>query len=149
MIMNNSVTDNSFDGLLNLVAPMPRFVVGRSRPRERISTAERPRRRPTKEEKLSRKNKYATALANFRLKRSISTMQVIAVRGQHKSVVAKDKKSLPGLTGVLDADGLAVLVADDPTLRLMRNAVFCCIDPYIRTFWDSIAVVDGCVIIDD
>ena len=51
---------------------------------------------------------------------------------------------------------LAELVADDPTLRLMKNAVksndykgFCRIDPYLRIFWASIAVVDGCVILDD
>ena len=83
-------------------------------------------------------------------------MQINAVRDHHKSVVSKDKKSLPGLTGILDQDVRAELVADDPTLRLMKNAVtsndyegFCRIDPYIRTFWDWVAVVDGCVIIDD
>ena len=71
-------------------------------------------------------------------------------------MVAKDKKFLPGLIGILDADVLAELFADDPTLRLTRNAVtsndyevICRIDPYVRTFWDSTAVVDGCVIIEE
>ena len=26
---------------------------------------------------------------------------------------------------------------------------FARIDPYIKTFWDSAAVIDGCIIIDD
>ena len=58
--MTNSVTGDSFDRLLNEVAPISRFFVGRSRPRERTSSAERPRRSLTKEEKLSKRNKYAT-----------------------------------------------------------------------------------------
>ena len=67
-----------------------------------------------------------------------------------------DKKSLPGLIGILDADILSELTDEGATLRLMEMAIrnrdyegFARTDPSIKTFWDSAAVVDGCIIIDD
>ena len=71
-------------------------------------------------------------------------------------IVAKDKKSLPGLVGLLDAKIHSKMTDEDATTRPMKLAirnrdykVFARIHPYIRTFWDSAAVVDGCIIIDD
>ena len=71
-------------------------------------------------------------------------------------ILAKDKKSRPGLVGILDAEILTELTDEDVTLRLMKTAIrnrdyegFARIDPYIKTFWDSAALVDGCLIIDD
>ena len=95
----------------------------------------------TKEKKLSGKNK----LADFRLKRSIITMQVNAVRSQEMSVVAKDKKSFQDLQDFWTR--MCWQCWSQTTSNDYEG--FCRIDPYIRTFWDSITVVDGCVIIDD
>ena len=71
-------------------------------------------------------------------------------------IVARDKKSLLGLVGVLDAEILSELTDEDVTLRLMKIAIrnrdyegFARIDPYIKTFWNSAAVIDSCIIIDD
>ena len=71
-------------------------------------------------------------------------------------IVAKDKKSLPGLVEILDAEILSELTDEDATLRLMKMTIrnrdyerFARIDPYIKTFWDMAAVVDGCIIIND
>ena len=70
--------------------------------------------------------------------------------------VSKDKKSLPGLVSILDEDILSKLTDEDATLRLMKTAInnkdyegFAKIDPYINSFWDSAAVIDDCIIIDD
>ena len=105
------------------------------------------------------KLKYATIIANFRKQRLIktkrSTSKVNRVTiGQR--IVAKDKTSLPGLVGILDAEILSELTEEDVTLRLMKTAIrnrdyegFARIDPYIKTFWDSAAVIDGCIVIDD
>ena len=71
-------------------------------------------------------------------------------------IVAKDKKSLPGLVGLLDAEILSEMTDKDATTRLMKIAIrnrdyedFARIHPYVRNFWDSAAVVDGCIILDD
>ena len=62
---------------------------------------------------------------------------------QNKSVISEDRKSLPGLTGILNPDVLAELTSKDPTLKLMRRTVdavdyegFCRIDRHIKTFWN-------------
>ena len=58
-----------------------------------------------------------------------------------QKIVAKDKKSLPGLVGILGAEILSELSDEDATLRLMKMAIrnrdyegFARIDPYIKTF---------------
>ena len=71
-------------------------------------------------------------------------------------IIVKDEKSLPGLIGILDADIDSELIDEIATLRLMKIAIrnrdcegFARIDPYIKSFWDSAAVVDGCIVIND
>ena len=73
---------------------------------------------------------------------------------QPKKFVAEDKKLLIGLTDILDAVILSQLV--DPTYRLMKQAIlskdydgFAKIDPCINSFWNTAAIVDGCIVIDD
>ena len=62
MLSNNSITDDSFDRLLNEAAPMSRFIVSRSRPIEKNSNTERPRRRTAEEKNLPVKNQSASVI---------------------------------------------------------------------------------------
>ena len=105
-----------------------------------------------------RKLKYATIILIFRKLRMIKSKRLIrqvtrVLIGQR--IVARGKNSLPGLVGVLDAKILSELTDEDLTLRLIKIASrpryyegFARIDPYIKTFWDSAAVIGGCIIID-
>ena len=78
------------------------------------------------------------------------------ISAKHKSVISQDRKLLPGLTGILGRDVHAELTLEDTTLKLMRRAVdaidyeeFYRIYPYIKTFWNSFAVIDECIVIDN
>ena len=138
--------------------PLSRIPLGRSRPARR-QQARRPSRMSSAKAGDRRELKYATIIANFRKQRMIKTRrptrQVNRVSiGQRIEV--RDKKSLPGLVGVLDAEILSELTDEDVTLRLMKIAIsnrdfegFARIDAYTKTFWDLAAVIDGCILIDD
>ena len=160
--MSNATVDpiieKSFQRLLNEYAPLSRIRFGRSRPARR-QQAKRPRRMSSAEAGGRLKLKYATIIANFRKQRMIktkrSTSQVNRVSIGQK-IVAKDKKSLPGLVGILDTEILSELTDEDATLRLMKVAKrnrgyvgFARIYPYIMASWNSAAVVDGSITIDD
>ena len=105
------------------------------------------------------KTQIAIIIASFRKQRMIKTKRPTRQVNRvsiGKRILAKDKRSLPGLVGILDAEILTELTDEDVTLRLMKTAIrnrdyegFARIDPYIKTFWDSAALVDGCIIIDD
>ena len=107
---------------------------------------------------------YAHILANLRSKKgkvaSIQRKKKTQVNrinaAQPWKFVADDRNSLPGLTGFLDTDILSELVDEDQIYRLMKQAIlsrdyeaFSRIDPYIKSFWNAAAIVDGCIIIDD
>ena len=106
-----------------------------------------------------RKLKYATIIANFQKQRIIKTRRTTRQVNRvsiGRRIVARDKKSLPRLVGVLDAEILSELTDEDVTLRLTKIAIrnrdyegFARIDVYIKTFWDLAAVFDGCILIDD
>ena len=108
------------------------------------------RRKPTqkKKKRTQLKFKYAQILANLRSKKgklaAIQRKKKTQVNkinaAQPKKIVADDRNSLPGLTGILDADILSELVDEDPTYRLMKQAIlsrdfegFLRIDPYIKS----------------
>ena len=94
----------------------------------------KPTRRKTtqkKERRTQLKFKSAQTLANLRSKREKGCIYPEEEedpsqqdkRRSTKEVCAEDRNSLPGLTGILDADILSELVDEDPTYRLMKQAI--------------------------
>ena len=147
-------TTDSFGRLQNEVAPIPDELFARKRSMRRAGAIRRKKptqRKPTqkKERRTQLKFKKAQILANLRSKRGkVASIQrkkktqVIKINAaQPKKVVADDRNSLPSLSGILDADILSELVDEDPTYRLMKQAIlsrdyegFSKIDPYIKSF---------------
>ena len=129
------------------------------------------KKKPTQSEPTQKKERrtqlkfiYAHILANLRSKKgklaSIQRKKKTQVNrinaARPRKFAADDRNSLPGLTGFLDTDILSELVDEDPTYRLMKQAIlskdsgaFSKIDPYIKSFWNAAAIVDGCINIDD
>ena len=161
--------NDSFQPLLSEVAPIPDDLFARtgSMRREGAIRGKKPtQREPTQknEKRTQLKFIYAQILANLRSKRgkvaSIQRKKKTQVNrmnaAQPRKFVADDRNLLPGLSGFLDADILSELVDEDPTYRLMKQAIlsrdyeaFSRIDPYIKSFWNAAAIVDGCINIDD
>ena len=137
-VMDDPVMEESFRRLVKEFAAIGRVPFGRSRPVRR-EQAKRPRRLLSEEATDRRKVKNATIIANFRKQRMIKTQRPINQVNRvsiGQRIVAKDKKSLPVLVGILDAETLSELSDEDATLRLMKLAI------RNRDY-------DGCIIIDE
>ena len=103
---------------------------------------------------LANKRSKRRKVATIQRKKKTQINRINAA--QPTKFAADDRNSLPGLTGILDADILSELVDEDPTYRLMKQAIlskdyegFSRIDPYINSFWNAAAIVNGYIIIDD
>ena len=155
---DDPIMEESLRRLLNEFAPLSRIPLGRSRAARR-QQARRPKKMSSAEAVDRRKLKYGTIIANFQKQRMINTKQT-TIQVNRVSIgqrlVVTDKNSLPALVGNLDAEILSELTDEDVTFRLMQIAIrnkeyegFARIDPYNKTFWNSTAVIDGCIIIDD
>ena len=164
MDTNTTNANDSFEQLLNQFIPINQhwFSSDRARPRFRAG-AVRPKRSTTLQRGAALRGQYARILANFMSKRfrkvrsvnrhvqSVQSLEILK-----SSVVAQDQKSLYGLVGILDSDVLSELTDEDPSLCLMKRALFnwdyegfCRIDSYLKSFWHCAAVVDDCVFVDN
>ena len=158
IVSEEPVMDDSFHRLLNEFAPMHSVLLGRSRT-VLIQKALKQRRMSSADVGHFRRTKYATILANIPRKQMSSPNNT----SEHKNrillgqiVVSEDKKLIPGLFGILNADTLSELFEEKMTLKLMKTAItneeyegLARIDHYIKTFWISAAVVDDCIFIED
>ena len=114
-----------FTEIIERIRPFSRSPLGRSRPARR-QQARRPRRMSSAEAGDRRKFKYATIIANFRKQRMLKTKRPTRQLNRvsiGQKIVARDKKSLPGLVGILDAQILSELTDEDVTLRLLKIAI--------------------------
>ena len=80
---------------------------------------------------------------------------ILAINGG-KPFLSSSKKEIAGLPGLLDADLLAELSAEDRFLGPMKRAItnkditsFNTLGAYMAQFWPKAAVVNDCVVIDN